>query len=110
MASKTSGGTAFLGTTPWITPEPSRNWGKRVCRFAEVVEPSADDDGLAFVGTDLCDAANGDDIGIFYRRDAEKSKFLLSSQEVRAGLGPQFSGRAKQQQVLRFAQDDNLNR
>src|SRR5712672_4869641 len=29
MASKTSGGTAFFGTTPWMTPEPSRNCGKR---------------------------------------------------------------------------------
>ena len=29
MASKTSGGTAFFGTTPWMMPVPSRNCGKR---------------------------------------------------------------------------------
>src|ERR1700687_650172 len=32
---------------------------KELAAFAEVVEPSADGDGLAFVGADLCDGADG---------------------------------------------------
>src|SRR6266404_6202003 len=32
---------------------------EELAAFAEVVEPSADGDGLAFMGADLCDGADG---------------------------------------------------
>ena len=32
---------------------------KKFSAFAEIVKPSADDDGLALVGADLCDGADG---------------------------------------------------
>ena len=49
--SKTASGTAALGTMPWMVPVPSRKVGKSsLPEAAEVVEPAAEGDGLAFVG------------------------------------------------------------
>ena len=56
MASKISGETAFLGTTPWICPLPSRKMREQqLAAFAKVIEPATNGDGLAVVFADFCD-------------------------------------------------------
>ncbi len=58
--SKTRSGTAALGTMPWMVPVPSRKNGEeKLAGGAEIVEPAAEGDGLAFVLADVGDGGEG---------------------------------------------------
>jgi hypothetical protein len=60
MASKTSGRDGVFRDHALYDARAVAKLGKKkFAAFAEVIEPSADGDGLAFVLADFCDGADG---------------------------------------------------
>src|SRR5271165_4854501 len=106
--SNNSGETAFLATTPWMTPLPSRNWGKSSLPLSRRLysQPRMVTDWPSCLPISAM-VLMGVDIGIFCRRDAEKIKFLLICDQAR--FQRKCFDCAGRQRILRFAQDDKFD-